>query len=72
VAYKKAPVRALIEYRCEGCGKTSSAPGNCESADCEKKSTPLARTCSRSGTEPHAKPAGKDKKKDRKKSGKKE
>jgi hypothetical protein len=66
--HKKVPVRAVILYRCEGCGKSGYAPGNCESADCAKKGTAKVRTCSQSGNAPHAKPAARgDRKGSRKK-----
>ena len=60
-------VRAVIEYRCAGCGESSTMSGRCKSTDCKETGKPRVMTCSQSGKEPHVKPAEKAGKSDSKK-----
>lgn len=46
-------VKALIVYKCEGCGATAEKEGNCANAKCKAAGKKIKKTCEKSGTCPH-------------------
>jgi len=50
---EKATDRALVSFKCEGCGKVGEKAGPCMEEACKEKRAMIVEVCSKSGTFPH-------------------